>query len=92
MLALSATRAITLPAQIAGNKARGRRVGPWTIPDVVSIAVQQLTQLPGEFIEVVTFEIKPSHNVTALTVYEAFAHPRSATHAYVVLHVPHARC
>ena len=35
-----------------------------------------------------TFEIKPAETWDVTAVYEAFAHLRSATHAYVVLHAP----
>jgi hypothetical protein len=38
--------------------------------------------------EVVTFEVKPSDAITVTAVYEALAHLRSATHAYVIYHVP----
>lgn len=74
--------------EITARQGKTPTGGPWTRPDVVSVAVQQFTHLPGKFIEVVTFEIKPSNNITVLAVYEALAHRRSATHAYVILHVP----
>jgi hypothetical protein len=77
--------------EITARQGKTPTGGPWTRPDVVSVAVQQFTHLPGKFIEVVTFEIKPSNNVTVLAVYEALAHRRSATHAYVVLPVPPRR-
>lgn len=35
-----------------------------------------------------TFEIKPAEAWDVTAVYEALAHLRSATHAYVVLHIP----
>jgi hypothetical protein len=38
--------------------------------------------------EVVTFEVKPCDAITVTAVYEALAHLRSATHAYVIFHVP----
>jgi hypothetical protein len=41
--------------------------------------------------EVVTVEVKPSDAITVTAVYEALAHLRSATHAYVIYHVPDER-
>lgn len=68
-----------------GRKATG---GRWTRPDLVSVAVRTYRYLPGKYMEVVTFEVKPSDAITVTAVYEALAHLRSATHAYVIFHVP----
>jgi hypothetical protein len=68
-----------------GSKATG---GRWTRPDLVSVAVRTYRYLPGKYMEVVTFEVKPSDEITVTAVYEALAHLRSATHAYVIYHIP----
>ena len=68
-----------------GSKATG---GRWTRPDLVSVAVRTYRYLPGKYMEVVTFEVKPRDAITVTAVYEALAHLRSATHAYVIFHVP----
>jgi hypothetical protein len=68
-----------------GSKATG---GRWTRPDLVAVAVRTYRYLPGKYLEVVTFEVKPSDAITVTAVYEALAHLRSATHAYVIYHVP----
>ena len=68
-----------------GSKATG---GRWTRPDLVSVAVRTYRYLPGKYMEVVTFEVKPSDAISVTAVYEALAHLRSATHAYVIFHVP----
>ncbi len=68
-----------------GSKATG---GRWTRPDMVSVAIRAYHYLPGKYLEVVTFEVKPSDSITVTAVYEALAHLRSATHAYVIYHVP----
>jgi hypothetical protein len=83
------SRGIT-PTTVEITARQGKRDtgGRWTRPDIVSVAVQTFPHLPGKFIEVVTFEIKPSDDIDVIAVYEALAHRRSATHAYVVLHVP----
>lgn len=36
----------------------------------------------------ITFEIKPSNTINVQAVYEALAHRRAATRAYVLLHLP----
>jgi hypothetical protein len=78
------------PILVRVAAAQGRREtgGRWTRPDIVSVSVQTFVHLPGKFIEVVTFEIKPSDGIDVTAVYEALAHRRGATHAYVLLHVP----
>lgn len=68
-----------------GSKATG---GRWTRPDLVSAAVRTYRYLPGKYMEVVTFEVKPKDAINVTAVYEALAHLRSATHAYVIFHVP----
>jgi hypothetical protein len=68
-----------------GRKATG---GQWTRPDLVSLAVWIYRYLPGKYVEVGTFEVKPSDAIAVTAVYETLAHLRSATHAYVIFHVP----
>jgi len=50
--------------------------------------VRTYRYLPGKYMEVVTFEVKPFDAIDVKAVYEALAHLRSSTHAYVILHVP----
>jgi hypothetical protein len=68
-----------------GRKATGVR---WTRPDLVSVAVRAYRYLPGKYMEVVTFKVKPSDAVSVTAVYEALANLRSATYVYVLFHVP----
>lgn len=69
----------------AGSRATG---GKWTRPDLVAAEVQVFTYLPTKVLSVHTFEVKPSDMIDVTAVYEALAHRRAATHAYVLLHVP----
>lgn len=69
----------------AGSKRTG---GKWTRPDLVAVAVEVFTYLPAKVMSVHTFEVKSADSVDVTAVYEALAHRRAATHAYVVLHVP----
>ena len=78
------------PLAVEITAGQGRRVtgGRWTRPDLVSVAVRTYRHLPGKYMEVVTFEVKPFDAIDVTAVYEALAHLRSATHAYVMFHVP----
>jgi hypothetical protein len=78
------------PLAMEITAAQGRRItgGRWTRPDLVSVAVRTYCYLPGKYMEVVTFEVKPFDAIDVTAVYEALAHLRSATHAYVIFHVP----
>lgn len=81
------------PLAVEITAAQGRKAtgGRWTRPDLVSAAVRTYRYLPGKYMEVVTFEVKPCDAIDVTAVYEALAHLRSATHAYVMFHVPNER-
>jgi hypothetical protein len=70
--------------------AQGRRHtgGTWTRPDMVVAAIRLFQFLPGKFFDLITFEIKPSWAIDVTAVYEALAHRRAATQAYVWFHCP----
>ncbi len=65
--------------------------GKWTRPDMTVVGYKTFPYVPGRFLEVVTFEVKPFSTIDVSSVYEALAHRRASTRAYVVLHVPEAR-
>lgn len=66
-----------------------KRGGRWTAPDITVIGGKTLPFLPGKFLDVVTFEVKPSLDITGL--YEALSHRTHATHAYLICHHPKSR-
>jgi hypothetical protein len=69
----------------------GRRAdGVWARPDLTCAAITSYTYVPGKFLDIVTFEVKPHFAVDLTAVYEALAHRRAATRSYVLLHVPDA--
>jgi len=76
-----------LAIEVTAAQGRRRTGGRWTRPDLVSAAVRTYRYLPGKYMEVVTFEVKPFDAIDVTAVYEALAHLRSATHAYVIFHV-----
>lgn len=69
---------------------QGRREtgGRWSRPDLVVITQSVYPYVPGRHFDVITFEVKPSDALDVTAVYEALAHLRAATKAYVLLHVP----
>ncbi|TBO27594.1 hypothetical protein EYS42_16635 [Aquabacterium lacunae] len=71
---------------------QGRRDtgGRWSRPDLVLATQSTYPYVPGRHFDVITFEVKPSDSIDVTAVYEALAHRRAATKAYVVLHVPDA--
>lgn len=77
------------PIAVEVTAFQGRRAtGIWARPDIVSVEVRAFAYVPGKYLEVTTFEVKPSDAITVQAVYEALAHRRAATRSYVLLHVP----
>jgi FAD/FMN-containing dehydrogenase len=80
------------PLAVETTALQGRRAtGIWARPDIVSVEVRTFEHVPGKFIEVVTFEVKPADAISVQAVYEALAHRSAATHSGVLLHVPDDR-
>lgn len=77
-----------LAVEITAHQGIAATGGKWSRPDIVSVEVRTFPYVPGTFLEVVTFEIKPVSAINVVAVYEALAHRRAATHSYVLLHVP----
>lgn len=71
-----------------GARATG---GRWSRPDIVVVGYKTFPYVPGRFLEVVTFEVKWVEGADITAVYEALAHRRFATRAYVIVHVPDNR-
>jgi hypothetical protein len=80
-------RSRPLAVEITAHQGR-RATGIWARPDIVSVEIRAFDHVPGKFLEVRTFEVKPSDGINVQAVYEALAHRRAATHSYVLLHVP----
>ncbi len=81
-------RSQLLAVEIIARQGRRATGGTWSRPDIVPVEVLNLLYIPTKILEVVTFEVKPSDAIDVQCVYEALAHRRAATHAYVMLHVP----
>ncbi|MFE4503886.1 hypothetical protein ACFRFQ_28855 [Rhodococcus sp. NPDC056743] len=85
------TRSNSIVVEDTSDQGRRSTGGRWTRPDIVAINLKEYDYLPGKYIEVVSFEVKPADQINVTAVYEALAHRRSATHAYVLLHIPQVR-
>ncbi|OZC45498.1 hypothetical protein CH286_17455 [Rhodococcus sp. WWJCD1] len=70
------------------NSGSKRTGGRWSRPDATVVRLRKFKYVPGEFLEVSTIEVKPFNAIDVSAVYEAVAHRRAATHAYVAVHVP----
>jgi hypothetical protein len=81
-------RASLLSVEVTALQGRRATGGTWSRPDVVSVEIKKYAYVPGTYLEVITFEIKPFDAINVQAVYEALAHRRSATHSYVLIHIP----
>lgn len=79
-----------LLVEVTARQGRRATGGTWTRPDIVVAALRVFQYVPGRHFDVITFEIKPSWDIDVRAVYEALAHRRASTQAYVWLHVPEA--
>lgn len=74
--------------EVTASQGRRDTGGTWTRPDVVVAALRVFSFLPGKYFDLITFEIKPSWALNVTGVYEALAHRRAATQAYLWMHCP----
>lgn len=67
---------------------QGRREtgGSWSRPDVTVVGVKKYEFLPDRLLEVFSFEVKASYDVSIKGVLEALAHREAATRSYVIYH------
>ena len=77
-----------LSVEITALQGRRSTGGVWSRPDIVSVEVRTFSFVPGQHLEVTTFEIKATNAINVGAVYEALAHRRSATRSYVLAHIP----
>ncbi|MBU6464407.1 MAG: hypothetical protein KGK01_04055 [Bradyrhizobium sp.] len=74
--------------EITARAGRRDTGGTWTRPDLVVAALRVFPHVPGKFFDLITFELKALNGINVTAVFEALAHRRAATQAYVWLHVP----
>lgn len=84
-------RSSPVGVEITARQGRRATGGTWSRPDLLMIKIKTYEIVPGKYLEVTTFEVEPVGAIDVQAVYEALAHRRSATHSYVLLHVPPER-
>jgi hypothetical protein len=70
--------------------AKKQTFGTWSRPDITAVSLVTYPYVPGRHFEVTTFEVKPAWDIDVRGVYEALAHLRRATQAYIIYHCPGA--
>jgi len=73
---------------ITARQGRRDTGGTWSRPDLVMVTQTVYPLVPGRHFDVITFEVKTSYALDLTAVYEALAHLRAATKAYVMFHIP----
>ena len=74
--------------EITARQGRRDTGGTWTRPDIVVAALRLFPHVPGKYFDLITFELKAFDGIDVTAVFEALAHRRAATQAYVWLHIP----
>jgi hypothetical protein len=54
----------------------------WTKPDITAVSVRTFQHLPGKYVDVWTFEVKPVEALDVTAVFEAASHASRATRSY----------
>lgn len=71
--------------QTTAQQGRRDTGGAWTRPDIVVVSVTNYRYIPGRQLDVNTFEVKLADQADIKAVYEALAHCRASTSAYLLL-------
>lgn len=71
--------------QVTAQQGRRDTGGAWTRPDIVLVSVTNYRYIPGRQLDVNTFEVKLADQADIKAVYEALAHCRASTSAYLLL-------
>lgn len=72
--------------EVTALQGKRKTGGKWSRPDITIIGVASYKFIPGKHLEVVTFEVKAANAIDITAVYEALAHRRAATRAYVLVY------
>ncbi len=74
--------------QITANQGAKDTGGKWTRPDVVIVAVNTYSYLPGKIMDIISFEIKAYNDFGVSGVFETAAHSKYATKSYLCVYLP----
>lgn len=73
--------------EVTASQGRRATGGRWTRPDIAIVSVNTFSYLPGKFLEVTTFEIKPKDMFEITGAFETAAHLAFAHYAFLAVHV-----
>lgn len=71
-----------------GLQGRADTGGTWTRPDITCVAMRTFPYVPGTYLDIATFEVKRVAALDVRAVFEAVAHRRAATEAYLLVYTP----
>jgi hypothetical protein len=74
--------------EVTARLGRKQTFGTWSRPDITAVSLVTYPYVPGRHFDVTTFEVKPAWEIDVRGVYEALAHLRRATQAYIIYHCP----
>ena len=74
--------------QITGAQGKKATGGMWTRPDITVVTMENYAYVPGKFLEVITYEVKPAGNWNVAGVFETASHSRFATQSILLIHAP----
>lgn len=74
--------------QITASQGKRATGGTWTRPDLALVAVRSYPFVPGKFIDVSTFEVKPAYEYKIEGVFETAAHSRFSNTSWLAIHCP----
>lgn len=79
-----------VPIVIDNTAMQGGRVtgGRWTRPDLVTVGLASFEYVPQLSMDVSSIEVKSFVSIDIAAVYEALAHRRAATRAWVFFYIP----
>jgi len=73
---------------ITANRGKKAGAGIHACPDITIISVDRYQYIPGQFMSIITFELKHYNDFTIAGVYETAAHGRFATENYLCVYMP----
>lgn len=68
-----------------GSKSTG---GKWSRPDIIIVAVNTYSFIPGKVMDIISFEIKTGNDFDVSGVFETAAHSKYATKSYLCVYLP----
>ncbi len=74
-------------SEASANQGARTTGGKWTRPDVKIVTVLSFDFIPGKWVEIITYELKPKNDFGITGVFEAAAHRAFANKSYLAIQV-----